>query len=110
MVEYAAVAKRNQGEVKMASLTVRDIPDTAVSTLKRRASRNHRSLNGEVLAIISYVSSFPDSFSFPVQPAVAPEESDPILELAGAWEDSRPIGATIAEIEGARTRGREVVL
>ena len=35
---------------------------------------------------------------------------DPILELAGKWEDSRPMEATIADIEGARTFGREVAL
>ena len=94
----------------MASLTVRDISDAAVSTLKRRASRNHRSLNGEMLAILAYVSSFPDSFEFPVRPAAVQEERDPILDLAGTWVDSRPMEETIAEIEGARTRGREVAL
>ena len=94
----------------MASLTVRDIPDAAVSALKRRACRNHRSLNGEMLAILAYVSSFSDSFDFPVYPGRASEEHDPILGLAGTWVDSRPISATIADIEGARTRGREVSL
>ena len=31
-----------------------------------------------------------------------------VLELAGKWVDSRPLDATIADIEEARTPGREV--
>ena len=97
----------------MASLTVRDLPERTVSTLKRRAVRNHRSLNGEILSIFSYVVSFSDTFDFPLQPSRADafgRKKDPILELAGKWEDSRPIEATIADIEEARTFGREVSL
>ena len=97
----------------MASLTIRDLPERTVLTLKRRALRNHRSLNGEVLSIFSYVASFGDVFEFPLQPReenCAWRKKDPILELAGKWEDSRPIEATIEDIEGARTFGREVAL
>ena len=97
----------------MASLTVRDLPERTVSTLKRRAVRNHRSLNGEILSIFSYVVSFSDTFDFPLQPSRVDtfgRKKDPILELAGKWEDSRPIEATIADIEEARTFGREVSL
>ena len=97
----------------MASLTIRDLPERTVSTLKRRALRNHRSLNGEVLSIFSYIASFGDGFDFPLQPRegnCAWRRKDPILELAGKWEDSRPLAATIADIEEARTFGREVAL
>ena len=97
----------------MASLTIRDLPERTVATLKHRAIRNHRSLNGEVLSIFSYVASFGDAFDFPLQPRednCVWRKKDPILELAGKWEDSRPMEATIADIEGARTFGREVAL
>ena len=97
----------------MASLTVRDISEQTVSTLKRRAVRNHRSLNGEILSIFAYVSSFNDGFEFPLQPGGVGglgRKKDPIMELAGKWEDSRPIEATIADIEKSRTFGREVAL
>ncbi len=97
----------------MASLTVRDISEQTVSTLKRRAVRNHRSLNGEILSILSYIVSFNDVFEFPLQPGDAGalgQTTDPIMELAGKWEDSRPIEATIADIEESRTFGREVAL
>ena len=97
----------------MASLTVRDLSEQTVSTLKRRAVRNHRSLNGEILSIFAYVVSFNDGFDFPLQPGASTSlerTNDPIIELAGKWEDSRPIEATIADIEDARTFGREVAL
>lgn len=94
----------------MASLTVRDVPEAAVSTFRRRASRHHRSLNGEVLSILAYAASFADSFDFPVQPGGVSDGQDPILELAGAWVDSRPMSATISDIENARTCGREIPL
>ena len=97
----------------MASLTVRDLPERTVSTLKHRAVRNHRSLNGEILSIFSYVASFGDAFEFPIHPKASSardQRKDMILELAGKWEDSRPIAATIADVEGSRTFGREVAL
>ena len=97
----------------MASLTVRDLSEQTVSTLKRRAVRNHRSLNGEILSIFAYVVSFNDGFEFPLDPGNSDSlkrTNDPIMELAGKWEDSRPIEATISDIEEARTFGREVAL
>ena len=42
----------------MASLTVCDLPERTISALKRRAARNHRSLNGEILSIFSHIVSF----------------------------------------------------
>jgi len=97
----------------MASLTLRDVPKKTVDTLKRRAVRNHRSLNGEIQAILTYIVSFSEKFDFPLYPGMttkAAQDSDPLLALAGKWEDSRPTESIIAEIEGARTMGREVSL
>ncbi len=36
----------------MPSLTVRDLPEEVLEILRERARRNHRSLNGEVLAVL----------------------------------------------------------
>lgn len=97
----------------MASLTLRDVPKRTVDTLKRRAVRNHRSLNGEIQAILTYVVSFNEAFDFPLYPGMtttAEEDNDPLLALAGRWEDNRPTERIIAEIESARTMGREVSL
>jgi len=97
----------------MASLTLRDVPKRTVDTLKRRAARNHRSLNGEIQAILTYIVSFSEKFDFPLCPGMtteAAEDSDPLLALAGKWEDVRSTESIIADIEGARTMGREVSL
>lgn len=61
----------------------------------------------------STVALFGDSFEFPVRPGTespGEKQRSAILELAGKWVDSRPLEATIADIEGARTPGREVSL
>lgn len=36
----------------MANLSVKDVPDDIAERLRRRAARNHRSLQGELMAII----------------------------------------------------------
>lgn len=36
----------------MSIITVRNVPDTLVESLKQRAALNHRSLQGEVMAIL----------------------------------------------------------
>ena len=36
----------------MPSLTIRDIPEDTLEMLRQRARRNHRSLNGELLAVL----------------------------------------------------------
>ena len=97
----------------MATLTVRDLSEDTMSMLKSRATRNHRSLNGEILHIFATVVAFGEAFEFPVRPGPdSPEERQraAILDLAGQWDDPRPIAETIADIESARTPGREVAL
>ena len=36
----------------MANLSVKDVPDDLAERLRQRAARNHRSLQGELMAII----------------------------------------------------------
>ena len=43
----------------MPSLTIRDIPRDILEILRARARRNHRSLNGEVLALLETNSLAP---------------------------------------------------
>lgn len=97
----------------MASLTIRDLPERTMLTLKSRASRNNRSLNGEILSIFAYVASFGSEFDFPMQNGGSGgvnAADDPILALAGKWEDDRPLSETIDDIVSSRTAGREVSL
>jgi len=91
------------------SLTVRDLPEYAMEVLKSRANRNHRSLNGEILYILDYVSAFGPEYDFPARPA-AVSQQEKVLGLFGKWKDSRSDAEISADIEGARSLGREVSL
>ena len=97
----------------MSALTVRDIPAETIRTLKDRAAYNHRSLNGEILYLLEYISSFGAEFSFmisrPEDPAVARRRAA-VLALAGQWKDSRSDEEIIRDIESSRTFGRKVDL
>lgn len=97
----------------MSALTIRELPEGTLRTLKARAARNHRSLNGEILYIFDYIASFGEHFSFtitrPENPDVA-RQRDAVFALAGQWKDSRTDDEIIADIEGSRTFGREVEL
>ena len=50
----------------MSALTIRELPEKTMRTLKARASYNHRSLNGEILYLFDYIASFGAKFSFTI--------------------------------------------
>lgn len=91
------------------SFTVRDLPENSLSVLKTRAARNHRSLNGEILYILDYVSAFGPEYEFPSRPS-AVSQQERVLGLFGKWKDSRSEDEIIADIESSRSFGREVSL
>ena len=95
----------------MANLTLRSIPDATLSELRSRAAANHRSLNGEILAIIDitlagglpiWASSSSDD---PVE-----RQKAAILDAAGGWRDTRSEREVVVDIESHRTKGRKVTL
>ena len=97
----------------MSALTIRELPEGTLRTLKASAARNHRSLNGEILYIFDYIASFGENFSFTISRPESPDvvrQRDAVLALAGQWKDSRTDDEIIADIEGSRTFGREVEL
>ena len=97
----------------MSALTIRELPEETIRTLKARAAYNHRSLNGEILYLFDYIVSFGDRFSFtvsrPEDPSVA-RRREAVLALAGQWKDVRSDEEIIRDIESTRTFGREVEL
>lgn len=83
-----------------------------LSKLRSRAACNHRSLNGEILAIIDITLSG----NVPAW-VTSSEHDDPverqkaaILNSAGGWVDTRNEKEIIADIESHRTKGRKVEL
>ncbi len=116
----------------MPALTIRNIPEAALERLRARARRGHRSLNGEILAIIEDAAygvpdegpvfmppvPLPDKPTFRIlhageePPPLTPAERERRLEKLKSlhWEDSRTTEEIIADIIGSRTMGREVDL
>ena len=116
----------------MPALTVRNIPESTLARLRSRAAREHRSLNGEILAIFEEASDgvpvegpvwmppipLPPKPTFgtkrPDEESISPAErkrrQEKLESLFGSWVDSRSTEEIIADIVGSRTMGREVDL
>ena len=93
----------------MATVTVRELPTKTLDALKLRASVNHRSLNGEILSIFDYAVSGSSEFDF-IRENRARQQRQALKAVFGKWEDDRSEADIVKEIEGARTKGREVSL
>lgn len=61
----------NQSGAMPTNLSIKNAPDELVDRLKRRAARNHRSLRGELLAILDEVVRLEG----PLTPAAILEET-----------------------------------
>jgi len=111
--EVALAATPRRGSLLYSALTIRELPEETMRTLKARASYNHRSLNGEILYLFDYIASFGAKFSFtisrPEDPSVT-SRRDAVLALAGQWKDDRSDEEIMQDIESTRTFGREVDL
>jgi antitoxin FitA len=51
-----ALCNLSTGDAMSQTLTIRNVPDSLARKLKARAERNHRSLQGEMMAILEQVS------------------------------------------------------
>jgi len=80
----------------MANLSVKDVPDSLAERLRQRAARNHRSLQGELMAIIEQAANEAD-----LEPAPAPAPAPRPAAVGVGW-NGRPIlrrgGKTIEQI------------
>lgn len=96
----------------MSNLTLRSIPDATLAELRSRAASNHRSINGEILAIIeiSLSGRLPQWATASLNNDPIERQKNAILGAAGGWEDSRSEREIIADIESHRTKGRKVAI
>jgi len=79
---------------KMATLQVRDIDDRLYESLRKRATRDKRSISQEVVLILEKYLSRPNAYD--VNP------TDEFLSLAGAWSDDREADGIIDDIRSSR--------
>lgn len=80
----------------MPSLTIRNIPEDVLDILRKRAQRNHRSLNGEILAVLESSARIPT-----VDPGAAIRE---VREIRRRYDVPT---VDHAEIDEIKRRGRQ---
>ena len=77
----------------MVNLSVKDVPDDIAERLRRRAARNHRSLQGELMAIIEQAALDADD-----APQPTPAPARPVGEGWGGRAIVRRGGKPIEQI------------
>jgi plasmid stability protein len=96
------------GDAMSQTLTIRNVPDSLARKLKARAERNHRSLQGEVMAILvqasaaaeqtatPYRASLSESGAKTTAPETAPQPAAGApgkkLTIAEIWERGKRLG------------------
>lgn len=95
----------------MRQLEVNDVPESTLAALRTRARRHRRSLNREILSIFDWVVGHGtgETATAATDPDVL-RQKRAMEDLVGSWDDSRTAAEIIADIEAARTAGREVSL
>ena len=94
----------------MANLSIKDVPESVAEALRQRAARNHRSLQGEVMAILEkasvadtaeqtaapYRASLTESGAKAMAPETAPQTADVTtgkkLTVEEIWERGKRLG------------------
>ena len=95
----------------MATITVRNIPDSIFEKIKLLSDIDHRSLNSELVVVIENGARQLEDRQLGTGYAVDKETQLSIWsELSGQWKDAKSKSATIREIYDARTMGRKVSL
>jgi hypothetical protein len=96
----------------MASLTLRDIPDEVMDTIKVLSKRERRSLNKEFIVVVERgVRSLEDAGRMGSRNYIPRNLQDDLWkDLCGKWEDTRSTNEIVADIRDQRTLGREVSL
>ena len=104
----------------MASITLKNLPESLVKRVRRLAERERRSLSQQILFMVergltSAGSATPEAAlpAAPLPPALAQAIRSQVAawqHLAGRWIADEPVEAEIAGIYAARTAGRDVTL
>lgn len=80
----------------MTTLSIKEVPEVWAEALRRRAANNHRSLQGELMAIIEQAARETPGVPPPLSPALA---SAPFARMPGTQGDPRRQGwKTIEQI------------
>ena len=91
----------------MPSLTLRNIPEVLLESLRILSERERRSLNNELLVVIEegLAAKSERIEAAPLGPEI---QADLWLDLCGKWLDDRTTNEIIVDIRSSRSGGREV--
>ena len=104
------VAKENYN-VAMASLTVRNIPEDILERIRALSTAERRSLNNEILVILERGTSLEYEEKMNRHKFLSKSTQMELWEqLLGTWKDSRSASEIIEDIYSLRTGGRDVEL
>ena len=78
----------------MASITIKNVPDDLHRRLKEQAERNHRSLNGEIIACLERQVEFP------------PRDPEEILGRLARLREETGLYVTEEEVQRFKEEGR----
>lgn len=92
----------------MASLTLKNIPDSVLDRLRERAAADRRSLTQEILFLLEEAMARPDRGATPEEAARSQVRA--WSALAGRWRSDRTPAQEVEELLAGRTPGREVDL
>ena len=79
----------------MANISIKDVPDAWAEALRQRAARNHRSLQGELMAIIEAALVN----AVPIVPEPTPGSQDVVVGYgAGGYPIGRKCWKTVEQV------------
>lgn len=94
------------GDAAMSALTLKNLPDALLDRLRKRAVRERRSMNGEVVHLLNAALR---GESAGADPALrAREQAAAWRRLAGRWESDVDAATEAAALRRARSGGRKV--
>ena len=94
----------------MASITIKNIPDSLLTRLREQAGRQNRSMNREIIRLLDMSLSADWSRPLEYQQSLANAQVEAWSRLGGRWISDTPVVDEIADIYSARTGGREIEL
>lgn len=94
----------------MASLTLKNIPDSLLERLRARAAADRRSVTQEMIHLLEVSLDAASRTSGAEALAKARAQAEAWERLAGRWESDRSADEEIRGILSARTAGRDVEL
>lgn len=92
----------------MPNLSIRDVPEAIAERLRRRAARHHRSLQGELMAILER-AALAEEAQEAAQPAHAAHPTAPQRTLGELADDlRRRLGVDVASASSSTAIAREM--